>query len=211
MAFEKQVAPAPQAAATTTTTKSVKAPTAKQYIIAALMAVLVAAIIVTVFFIVLSPARILISVADASSHKTADGVELALTLSVNNTSTRARVEYDNIYIDVSNSTVAGGLSFRADISAAVAGPLLQPKLKETRINATLFSALKGEPLMVRAFTRNMTNNAFAVTVTAVARFKVGFAQTRLYDIKVTCAPVSFFPAAAELSGVPPAPLPVLCG
>jgi hypothetical protein len=30
-------------------------------------------------------------------------VELVLTLSVNNTSTRARVEYDSIYIDVGNS------------------------------------------------------------------------------------------------------------
>jgi hypothetical protein len=39
-------------------------------------------------------------------------VELALTLSVNNTSTRARVEYDIIYIDVGNSTT--GVTIRAN-------------------------------------------------------------------------------------------------
>jgi hypothetical protein len=78
------------------------------------MAVLAAAVVVTAFFIVLSPARILISVAGAGSHMTAGNrsVELALTLSVNNTNTRARVEYDSIYIDVGNSTT--GVTIRAN-------------------------------------------------------------------------------------------------
>jgi hypothetical protein len=185
-----------------------KAPTAKQYIIAALMAVLAAAVVVTAFFIVLSPARILISVAGAGSHMTAGNrsVELALTLSVNNTSTRARVEYESIYIDVGNSTT--GVTITAN-TTAVAMPLLQPKLNETRIHATVSLPLKD---VGPAWLLDFTGNAFAVTVTALARFKVGFAKTRLYDIEVKCASVSFFfPGAAQVTGgVPPAPLPVLC-
>ncbi|KAL6861431.1 hypothetical protein ACP4OV_017131 [Aristida adscensionis] len=57
------------------------------------------------------------------------------------------------------------------------------------------------------FTGGMTDNDFAVMVTAVAQFKVGFAPTRLYDIKVICQPVSFFPAAAGQGGAAPAPAP----
>ncbi|CAN6165780.1 unnamed protein product [Urochloa humidicola] len=205
-------------AAPAQTTTSVKhAPNAKHFIVAALMVVLFAAVIVTVFFIVLSPARITFSISDASSQiiyaagnkSVQQALNLTLTLSANNTSTRARVQYDSIYIDLSNNTGPRWENwFRTDMATRM--PLLQPELNQTKINATLSFPLQGAS-WAAFFTGNMTSNAFSVMVTAVARFRVGFARTRLYDIKVKCGPVSFFRGATNRNGVPPAPLPVPCG
>jgi hypothetical protein len=78
---------------------------AKHYILAALTAILAAAVVVTVFFVVLSPARIYFSVTNAISHQEKDGgVVLAFTLAANNTSQRAAVKYQSLFVDVSNNT-----------------------------------------------------------------------------------------------------------
>nr|CAB3469275.1 unnamed protein product [Digitaria exilis] len=51
---------------------------------------------------------------------------------------------------------------------------------------------------------------FTVMVNTRARFKVGVAWTRLYDIKVSCAPVAFFLADDEAKPGGTASLPVRC-
>ncbi|KAL6861427.1 hypothetical protein ACP4OV_017127 [Aristida adscensionis] len=185
-----------------------KGPNARHYILAALTATLAVAILVTAFFIALSPARVRFSVTDAGSHPSGDGgmLLLTLTLAANNTGRRAAVRYQSLFVDVSNSTGPHWSNWvRAAVAAAM--PLRQPRASVAAVNATV--ALVEGP-WADAFTGNMTGGSFAVMVTAVARFTVGAARTRLYDIKVVCGPVSFFPAAAKRSGVAGAGLPVEC-
>ncbi|CAL5045380.1 unnamed protein product [Urochloa decumbens] len=163
---------------------------AKQYTLVALAATLAVAIIVTVFSVVLCPARLTFSVAHTGFHKSVKTTDGTLQLTLTPSSQRAAVAYKSMFVDVSNSTAARWESW---VRTTVAPPMpLQPSRREvTTIVATV--DLVG-PLAVE-FAGNMTSSSFAVIVTAQARFKVGVAWTRLYDIKVSCAPVSFFPAA----------------
>uniref|UniRef100_A0A0A8XPG7 Late embryogenesis abundant protein LEA-2 subgroup domain-containing protein n=1 Tax=Arundo donax TaxID=35708 RepID=A0A0A8XPG7_ARUDO len=182
---------------------------AKRYILAALMATLGLATVVTAFFIMLCPAHINFSVTHTGSHPSGDGgVLLILTLAANNTSSRTAVKYLSIFVDVKNSTgPETGYSVKADLTTDM--PLSQRPASVANVNAR--ASLVDTP-WTEGFTGNKTCNTFAVIVAAVARFKVGIARTRLYDIKVSCGPVSFFPAAADHSGAP-APaglLPVNC-
>ncbi|KAL6606313.1 hypothetical protein ACP70R_041966 [Stipagrostis hirtigluma subsp. patula] len=170
---------------------------AKHYILAALTATLVVAAVVTVVSVVLSPARVHFSVTDASNRRSGDGgVQLFLAVAANNTSRRAAVAYQSMFVDVSNSTAPGGELVnwvRANVTTEM--PLRQPPRSVATIAATV--SLVGGP-WAEDFTGNMTSS-FKVTVTAVARFKVGIARTRLFDIKVACGPVSFFSRAGGSS------------
>ncbi|CAL5045382.1 unnamed protein product [Urochloa decumbens] len=170
------------------------APSTKQYTVAALAAALAVATVVTVFFVVLCPAHLAFSVAHTGFHRpsgpTGGTLQLSLTLAIDNPSRRAAVVYESMFVDVSNSTAAVWDSWvRATVAPPM--PMRQPRRSAAAVAATV--DLVG-PLAVE-FTGNMTSSSFAVMVTAQARFKVGVAWTRLYDIKVSCAPVSFFPAA----------------
>ncbi|TVU13495.1 hypothetical protein EJB05_40554, partial [Eragrostis curvula] len=166
---------------------------AKHYIVAALTATLAVAVVVTVFFVVLSPARIKFSIAKTgSSHKPGDGnLVLTLTIAAVNPSGRAAVRYESMFVDVSNNTEPPINWIRATVTTGL--PLRQPRASVATVDATV--TLVRSPWM-KAFTGNMRNN-LTVIVTTVARFKVGIAQTRLYDIKVTCGPVGFFPGTAD--------------
>ncbi|TVU13557.1 hypothetical protein EJB05_40617, partial [Eragrostis curvula] len=166
---------------------------AKHYIVAALTATLAVAVVVTIFFVVLSPARIKFSIAKAgSSHKPGDGnLVLTLTIAAVNPSGRAAVRYESMFVDVSNNTEPPINWIRATVTTGL--PLRQPRASVATVDATV--TLVRSPWM-KAFTGNMTNN-LTVIITTVARFKVGIAQTRLYDIKVTCGPVGFFPGTAD--------------
>lgn len=159
---------------------------AKHYILAALAATLVVAAVVTVVSIVLSPARLSFSVTDARSDFTGDPARLLFTLSAHNPSRRAAVRYQNIFVDVRNSSSLWINWMRADVSAQL--PLDQPRRSNTSLSATV--SMVG--LAAAEFTGNRTNRNFSVMVTAVARFKVGVARTRLYDIEVYCGNVDFF-------------------
>ncbi|XP_062227524.1 uncharacterized protein LOC133925786 [Phragmites australis] len=163
----------------------------KHYILAALAATVVAAAVVTVVFVVLSPARVHFSVTNAGSHLSDDGtVQLNFTLAANNPSRRAEVMYRSMFVDVSNSTGLLWVNWvRAYVATAI--PLQQPTDNVTTIAASV--TLLGDP-STEAFTGNMKSE-FTVKVTAMARFKVGVARTRLYDIKVYCRPVNFFSAS----------------
>ncbi|CAL5050514.1 unnamed protein product [Urochloa decumbens] len=170
------------------------APSTKQYTVAALAAALAVATVVTVFFVVLCPAHLAFSVAhtgfDRPSGPTGGTLQLSLTLAIDNPSQRAAVVYKSMFVDVSKSTAAVWDSWvRATVAPPM--PMRQPRRRAVAVAATvdLVGPLAGE------FTGNMTSSSFAVIVTAQARFKVGVAWTRLYDIKVSCAPVSFFPVA----------------
>ncbi|CAL5044985.1 unnamed protein product [Urochloa decumbens] len=170
------------------------APSVKQYTVAALAAALAMAAIITVFFVVLCPAHLAFSVAHTGFHRpsgpTGGTLQLSLTLAIDNPSRRAAVVYKSMFVDVSNSTAAVWDSWvRATVAPPM--PMRQPRRRAVAVAATV--DLVG-PLAVE-FAGDMTSSSFAVIVTAQARFKVGVAWTRLYDIKVSCAPVSFFPAA----------------
>ncbi|XP_066370008.1 uncharacterized protein [Miscanthus floridulus] len=171
----------------------------KHFILAALAATLVAATVVTVVSVVLSPARLSFSVTDARNDFTSDPARLFLTLAAHNPSRRAAVQYQSIFVDVSNSSGGWGLNWmRANVSAHL--PLYQPRRSERKVNATVsMVGLAGEE-----FTGNRTSHSFSVTVTAVARFKVRVARTRLYDIKVYCGNVDFFGNASTRADCQPA-------
>ncbi|CAD6337945.1 unnamed protein product [Miscanthus lutarioriparius] len=163
----------------------------KHYILLALTATLAVAVVVTVFFIVLSPARIHFSATNASSSYAGDGgVLLNLTLASNNTSRRAAVRYQSMFVDVSNNTGPHPYWIRANVTPTT-GVLAQwqPRASVATVTATVQVGAGS----TKAFTGNMTSHRFSVKVTAVARFKVGIARTRLYDIMVVCRPIDFFP------------------
>jgi len=157
----------------------------KHYILAALAATLVAAAVVTVVSVVLSPARLSFSVTEARNDFTSHPARLFLNLAAQNPSRRAAVQYWSIFVVVSNSS--GTYRIRADVSAQL--PLYQRRRSETKVNATVSIVGLAE---ADAFTSNKTNRKLSVMVAAVARFKVGVAWTRLYDIKVSCGNVDFF-------------------
>ncbi|CAD6337969.1 unnamed protein product [Miscanthus lutarioriparius] len=189
---------------------------AKRYTLAALLATLAVAVIVTVFFVLLCPARITFSVARTGSSHNSSGPAgggssvLSLTLAADNPSRRAKVTYESMFVDVSNSTAPGAQGdnwVRATVTTRM--PLRQQG-RTAAIDVTV-------PLVdpwTQDFTGNMSS-LFSVMVTAQARFRVGVAWTRLYDIKVSCSPVSFFtakaiPAGAAAAAGGAAGLPVRC-
>ncbi|PUZ62446.1 hypothetical protein GQ55_4G358400 [Panicum hallii var. hallii] len=189
---------------------------AKRYTLAALAVTLAVAAIVTVSSVVLCPARVNFSVARTGFHYYTSGgrttagssLRLNLTLAVENPSRHAAVAYESMFVDVSNSTAAQRESWvRATVAAAM--PLRQPGRSVAAVGATV-DLVGGD--LAAAFTGNMTRG-LAVMVTAQARFRVGVAWTRLYDIKVSCGPVSFFPAATAAKpggGGGAARLPAYC-
>ncbi|KAG2603841.1 hypothetical protein PVAP13_4NG013800 [Panicum virgatum] len=134
-------------------------------------------------------------------------VELLLTLAANNTSKRAAVRYESMFVDLTNSTVvrAESMSFvRANLTMNM--PLSQRRESVANFSATLVLV----PGLWTDSSGNLMTNRFAVIVTAMARFKVGIAWTRLFDIKLACQPLSFIPvedAAAKPSGGAPDGLP----
>ncbi|TVU13101.1 hypothetical protein EJB05_46777, partial [Eragrostis curvula] len=95
-----------------------------------------------------------------------------------------------MYVDVFNGTRSTTF-LSANVTTPM--PLRQPTRNVTTIAASL--SLVGGP-WTEAITGNMTSD-LVITVTAVARFKVGIASTRLYDIKVSCWPIDFFSAAGR--------------
>lgn len=166
---------------------------AKRIILAALATTLIAASMVTIIFVILSPAHVHFAITNAYTQKSGSDnssgdrtVRLHLAVVANNTSTRAAVMYHSMLVDVSNSTGPHLVNWvRADVATPL--PLFQPARNVTTVAASV--ALVGG-FMAEAFAGNVTGD-FSVTVSATARFKVGVAWTRLYDIKVRCAPVSF--------------------
>lgn len=164
---------------------------AKHYILAALMATILTAAVITIVFVVLSPARISLSVVRADHRVLSQGrLQLSIAVAAANPSRRAAVKYQSVYVDVSNGTRSTNF-LRANVTTPL--PLRQPRRNVTTVDASL--SLVGGP-WTEAFTGNMTSG-LVVTVTALARFKVGVAWTRLYDIKVSCGPIDFFPAPAD--------------
>ena len=136
-------------------------------------------------------------------------MELFLTLAANNTSKRAAVRYESMFVDLTNSTAiqaqVESMSFvRANLTTNM--PLSQRRESVANFSATLVLL----PGLWTDSSGNLTTNRFAVIVTAMARFKVGIAWTRLFDIKLVCQPLSFIPvedAAAKPSGGAPDGLP----
>ncbi|OEL37586.1 hypothetical protein BAE44_0001395 [Dichanthelium oligosanthes] len=165
---------------------------AKRFVLGALAATLAVAVVVTVSFVILSPARVHVSVtyARVSRGKSQDGgvVELLLTLGANNTSGRAAVRYESMFIDLTNSTNGPELEscfVRANLTTAL--PLSQRRGSVASFDATVVLV---PGLWTDASGNMMGSNRFAVIVTAMARFKVGIARTRLFDIKLACRPAS---------------------
>jgi hypothetical protein len=177
---------------------------AKHYILAALTAILAAAVVVTVFFVVLSPARIYFSVTNAISHQEKDGgVVLAFTLAANNTSQRAAVKYQSLFVDVSNNTDSA-MWIPAKMNTEKSR--WHPHGSVATVDGT--ASLLGGPWATAFFGGdNMAGGAasLVVLVTAAARFKVAGIRTRLYDITVRCGPVTFVrqSRAASSSAAPP--------
>ena len=210
--------PAPAAAAGQMALK------AKRFVLGALAATLAVAVVVTVSSVVLRPARLQLRVTRArysrgkssSSSSSQDGggvVELLLTLAANNTSERAAVRYESMFVDLTNSTAVVRAESMAFVTANLTTtlPLCQRRRSVADFSATLLLV----PGIWTDSSGDLTTNRFAVVVTATARFKVGIARTRLFDIKLACRPVSFVlvdEAAAKQSGGAPdgPPSPVDC-
>ncbi|AQK80055.1 hypothetical protein Zm00014a_013835 [Zea mays] len=173
-----------------------KALNLKHYILAALMAILAVAVVVTVFSVLLSPARIFFSVTNPRSHLLVGngGANLTFTLAANNTSQRAAVWYNTILVDVLNSTVVTPASIwtKADLKKNATSLMAgwQTRGSVATVDATV-SVSRGSMAMAFINGADVNSSAFTVTVTAVARFKVGIAKTQLYDINVMCTPVIF--------------------
>ncbi|KAL6606539.1 hypothetical protein ACP70R_042192 [Stipagrostis hirtigluma subsp. patula] len=155
-------------------------PNGKHYILAAFAATLVVAVVVTVVLVVMRPPHIRFSITRVG-HRVITrhgGVQLilSLTLAANNTSRRATVKYQSMIVDVSRTQRVNSIS--ADVMTGM--PLRQPTG-----NLTTFDAVVDLPWGASrdASTDNMTSNAFSVMVTAAARFKIGIAWSRLYDIE----------------------------
>jgi hypothetical protein len=162
----------------------------KRYIIATLLATMAMAVVITVSFVMLSPARVHFSVTNAGSRRTTGGgVEINLTLAANNTSRRAAVVYETMFIYMDSSSYQSKLWAEATPTLTTGMPLLQPPGNATTLKASLHVA--GLKSKAADFTPNMTGN-FTVTVTATAWFKVGIARTRLYNIEVSCSPVDIY-------------------
>ncbi|KAJ1257718.1 hypothetical protein BS78_10G018000 [Paspalum vaginatum] len=174
---------------------------AKHYILAALAATLISAAVVTMVSVVLSPARIGFAVTKASSSHASDtgdngGVLLNLTIAAHNPSGRAAVKYESMFVDVSNNTGPEWENWlRANLATAM--PLRLPPRNVTEIQASV--PLVGGPF-TNDFTGNRTSHSFSVLITTVARFKIGVAWTRLFDIKVSCRPVDFFANKSTTAG-----------
>ena len=179
------------------------------------------AVVVTVSSVVLRPARLQLRVTRArysrgKSSSSQDGggvVELLLTLAANNTSERAAVRYESMFVDLTNSTAVVRAESMAFVTANLTTtlPLCQRRRSVADFSATLLLV----PGIWTDSSADLTTNRFAVVVTATARFKVGIARTRLFDIKLACRPVSFVlvdEAAAKQSGGAPdgTPPPVDC-
>ncbi|KAJ1257688.1 hypothetical protein BS78_10G015100 [Paspalum vaginatum] len=165
----------------------------KYTILAALAAVVAVAVFVSVFFIVLSPARVSFTVTHSScGNDSSDGMIIYLVLAANNTSERAAVKYQSMFVNVANSTGPQWLDKSSEISANVltAMPLRQPTQNVTTMEATV-SLVAGAWGIGDDASNHTTNKRFLVIITVQARFKVGIARTRLYDIKVTCGPLKF--------------------
>ncbi|KAG2609030.1 uncharacterized protein LOC120704981 [Panicum virgatum] len=208
--------PAPAAAAGQMALK------AKRFVLGALAATLAVAVVVTVSSVVLRPARLQLRVTRArysrgkSSSSSQDGggvVELLLTLAANNTSERAAVRYESMFVDLTNSTAVVRAESMAFVTANLTTtlPLCQRRRSVADFSATLLLV----PGIWTDSSGDLTTNRFAVVVTATARFKVGIARTRLFDIKLACRPVRFVlvdEAAAKQSGGAPdgPPPPVDC-
>jgi hypothetical protein len=174
-------------------------------------------VVVTVSSVVLRSARqIRVTRARYSRGTSSQGgvVELLLTLAANNSSKGAAVRYESMFFDVTNSTVVQveSMSFvRANLTTPM--PLSQRRGSVASFSATLllvpglWTDASGNFLKrTGSSAGNLTTNRFAVIVTAMARFKVGIARPRLFDIKLACGPVSFIPvedAAAKPSGGAP--------
>ena len=133
-------APAPAAAAGQMALK------AKRFVLGALAATLAVAVVVTVSSVVLRPARLQLRVTRArysrgKSSSSQDGggvVELLLTLAANNTSERAAVRYESMFVDLTNSTVvrAESMSFvRANLMTTL--PLSQRRGSVASFSTTL--------------------------------------------------------------------------
>ena len=204
-------APAPAAAAGQMAQK------AKRFVLGALAATLTVAVIVIVSSVVLRPARLELHVTRArySRGKSSQDsvVELLLTLAANNTSKRAAVRYESMFVDLTNSTAVVRAESMAFVTANLTTtlPLCQRRRSVADFSATLLLV----PGIWTDSSGDLTTNRFAVVVTATARFKVGIARTRLFDIKLACRPVSFVlvdEAAAKQSGGAPdgTPPPVDC-
>jgi hypothetical protein len=74
----------------------------KRYILSTLLAAIAMAVLVTVAFVILSPARIKFSVFHCGPHRRSNGsVSITFTVAANNTSHRAAVVYESMFIDIS--------------------------------------------------------------------------------------------------------------
>jgi hypothetical protein len=157
----------------------------KRYILSTLLATIAMAILVTVSFIMLSPARVKFSVVHCDRHRRANGsVAITFTMSANNTSHRAAVVYESMFIDLSQQ----GKWSPGNVTTEM--PLLQSPGALMTFDALV--TLVDKPWDdLTVITSNKTTGNFTVMVTAVAWFKVGVARTRQYDIMVSCGPAEF--------------------
>ncbi|XBI06427.1 hypothetical protein VPH35_134448 [Triticum aestivum] len=164
----------------------------KRYILAALLGVLVIGVVVIAVSAVLTPAEVVFTVTNATrSNKW----ELHLTLSANDTSHRAWVEYHSFIVYLQYT--AKGTVYK--VPADVAPPA--PQRPGTTTNMSVSASFALDPF--RTAGEGGGKPEISVLVLAVVRFIVGPAYTRPYDVRVLCAPIDYF-GAKNLS------FPVIC-
>ncbi|KAM0858678.1 hypothetical protein ACQ4PT_047687 [Festuca glaucescens] len=164
----------------------------KRYILAALVGTVVFAIIVMAVSAVLSPGEVHFSITDTSSmhivSTTAGGKELNLTLTANNTSHRAGVNYRSVIVSLLYISSADKKS--AIPLDNVSPPSWQPPGSTASVR---LSAFFPDFLLELDFAgRGENATRISVRLDTDVRFKYGRVYTRSYNIKVVCNPVDYF-------------------
>ncbi|KAF0902419.1 hypothetical protein E2562_016254 [Oryza meyeriana var. granulata] len=162
----------------------------KQYILAAIAGTLVASAIVIVTSVVLSPAKIYFSVTGASSSPAdaGQGVYLNFTVTADNPSHRAGVQYRIFMVSLMQFSEKNRMeSMEAKVRETV--PFYQPPASSRSMLVTAF---------------------FASHVRGKVRFKVWLAYSRLYVVTVECAPFDIFSGAGKISSTNPSATTVKC-
>uniref|UniRef100_A0A453MK99 Late embryogenesis abundant protein LEA-2 subgroup domain-containing protein n=2 Tax=Aegilops tauschii TaxID=37682 RepID=A0A453MK99_AEGTS len=165
----------------------------KILILTGMALILAASTVIIVTCIILSPAHIHFSITAANSTDSTmdgeNGLSFNFTLAVDNPSRRAGVDYREVIVSLQlPSKRLKNNSVPATVNGSM--PLYQPRHSHISMAVAAFVEKDLLDLYLKKFYRG--HPTLTIMVTALVRFKVGVAYSRLYDITVYCPPVVFF-------------------
>ncbi|XBI86746.1 hypothetical protein VPH35_094645 [Triticum aestivum] len=167
----------------------------KILILSVMALILAASTVIIVTCIILSPAHIHFSITAANGTDSTmdgnDGLSFNFTLAVDNPSRRAGVDYRDVIVSLQlPSKRLKNNSVPATVNGSMPMPLYQPRHSQISMAVAAFVDKDLLDLYLNKYYRG--HPTLTIMVTALVRFKVGVASSRLYDITVYCPPVVFF-------------------